>query len=142
MLFHRHPFDDVMRFERDVDHLFRRAFPVGRSQTSTPAAPLAILPDAGGVTVRAELPGVDPAAIAVSVDGRLLTIQAERQAMHPEGGRAHLQERSHRRLTHAFSLADDLDAEAISAKAEHGVLTIRIPKRTEAKPRHIPVQPS
>ncbi len=142
MLVYRHPFDHAARFERDFDHLFRRSFGFGCSPTTAVATPLAVMPDAEGVTVRAELPGIDPAAITVSVEGRMLTIDAQRQVEKRENGQSHLCERTPAALSHAFRLADDLDAEAISAKTEHGVLTIRIPKRAEAKPRQIPIQSS
>jgi HSP20 family protein len=142
MFFHRYPFDHFAAAERDVDHLLRRTFAVGRSRTAPFTTPLTTTADADGVTVRAELPGIDPAGISVSVEDRVLTIRAERQAEAREHGRTRVQERSYGAVTHAFRLAEDLDAEAISAKAEHGVLTVHIPKRAEAKPRQIPVQPS
>lgn len=139
MLVHSHPFAHVLRFERELDRLFDRPFGVSRAAAG---APLAVLPDADGVTVRAELPGVDPAAIQVNVENRVLTIGAERPVVQRQGGRTLLQERTTGAFTHTLRLADELDAEAISASAEHGVLTLRIPKRAEARPRKVNVQVS
>jgi HSP20 family protein len=127
--------------QRDVDEVFRRAFGFDR-QVSAPAAALEVLPDADGVTLRAELPGVDPAAIAIGVEGRILTIKAERNAEKRESGAYQLRERAYGAFSQAFRLSDDLDAEAVNAEAKHGVLTVRIAKRAEAKPRQIEVKVS
>ena len=142
MLVQWYPFADVSRFERDVARIVNRRFDFEPAGAATGAAPVAVRADAEGVTVRAELPGVDPAAITLSVEGRVLTINAEREADKRENGRTRLQERTYGAFTHALHLADGLDAAAISAKAEHGVLTVRIPKRAEAKPRRIEVKVS
>lgn len=142
MLVHWYPFADVPRFEGDVARIVNRRFGFEPASAAPVAAPVAVMADAEGVTVRAELPGVDPAVITLSVEGRVLTINAERAAEKRENGRTRLQERTYGAFTRALHLADDLDAEAISAKAEHGVLTVRIPKRAEAKPRRIDVKVS
>lgn len=123
----------------EVDDLFRRAFgfdwPTGTPATSA----LEVLPDADGVTIRAELPGVDPSAIAIGVEGRTLTIKAERPAEKRESGAYQLRERPYGTFSHAFRLSDDLDPESVSAEAKHGILTVRIAKRASAKPRQIEV---
>ena len=136
----RRPARAAWSLQRDVDDVFRRAFGFDRLAGAPAASALEVLPDADGVTVRAELPGVDPAAIAIGVEGRTLTIKAERNAEKRENGAYQLRERPYGALSHAFRLSDDLDAEAISAEAKHGVLTVRIPKRAEAKPRQIEVK--
>ena len=133
------PTPSAGNLQREVDEVFRRAFGF---DWAAPASALEVQPDADGVTVRAELPGVDPAAIAIGVEGRTLTIQAERKAEKRENGADQLRERAYGTFSHAFRLSDDLDAEAISAEARHGVLTLRIPKRPEAKPRQIEVKVS
>ena len=53
-----------------------------------------------------------------------------------------MRERAYGKFSQKLHLSDDLDAEAISAEAKHGVLTLRIPKRPEAKPRQIEVKVS
>lgn len=126
--------------QREVDDVFRRA--VGFDFAAAPASALEVQPDADGVTVRAEVPGVDPAAITIGVEGRTLTITAERSAEPRENGAYQLRERTYGSFSHAFRLSDDLDAEAVTAEAKHGVLTVRIPKRPAAKPRQIEVKVS
>lgn len=137
---HRRPIHNHGNLERQVDAIFQRAF--GFDWPSAPAAGSAfeVTPDADGVTVRAELPGVDPAAIAINVEGRTLTISAERKSEERPTGAYRLRERAYGQFSRSLRLADDLDAENVSADAKHGVLTVRIPKRAEAKPRQIEVK--
>ena len=134
----RRPTLDARALQRDVDGLFR-AFGFDRPSVAPTAAPFAVARDADGVTIRAELPGVDPAAIAVNVEDRTLTITAERPAEQRQNGTYQLRERAYGRFARTLRLADDLDADAISAEARHGVLTVRIPTRAEARPRQVPV---
>lgn len=132
----RHPFADVWSLERDVDRIFRAAF---GAPSRSPRA-VDVSQDADGVTVRAELPGVDPAQIAVAVENGTLTITAERNEAQRSEGTALIRERSYGKFAQAFRLADDLDADAVSADCRNGVLTVRIPKRPEAKPRQIEIK--
>lgn len=134
---HRAPLG-VRALQRDLDELFR-AVGFGGSLAAPAHAPVSVARDADGVTVRAEVPGIEPAAIAVSVEGRTLTISAERPAEQRQKGAYQLRERAYGKLSHTVRLSDDLDADAISAEARHGVLTVRIPTRAEAKPRQIAV---
>lgn len=132
----RRPLASAWDLEGDLDRIFRSVFDWG-----TPArGPMDVAADAEGVTVRVELPGVDPAAIKIGVENGTLSIRAERSEEQRSEGRYHLRERAHGAVAHAFRLADDLDTEAISAECHNGVLTVRIPKRAEAKPRQIEIK--
>jgi len=138
----RRPSHDARNFQRDVDDVFRRAFGVDRFASVPFASALEVVPDADGVTVRAELPGVDPAEIKIDVEGRTLSIAGERTTEKRDNGAYQLRERAYGKFAQKLQLSDDLDADAISAEAKHGVLTLRIPKRPEAKPRQIEVKVS
>jgi HSP20 family protein len=142
MLVHSHPFADFLRLDRDLDRIFGWGPGFNRAVPASFGAPVAVTPDADGVTIRAELPGVDPAAIKLTVEDRVLSISADRPATQRENSRVRLQERRSGNFNYAVRLADDLDSESVSAKAEHGVLTVRISKRAEVKPRQIEVKVS
>jgi HSP20 family protein len=121
----RHPRADFRTLQRDVDRIFRSFW----SDAGTRAGVgFEVVPDRDGVTVRADVPGVDPAAITIAVDGRVLTVSGERE------GRG--------KFTRTFHLADDLDTEAIDAQCRNGVLTLRVPKVPAAKPRQIEIKTS
>lgn len=85
----------------------------------------------------ADIPGVDPAGIEVSMDKGILTIKGERAA---EEGRFSRQERRYGSFHRRFSLPDSADADGIAASGKFGVLEISIPKRAETTPRRINIQ--
>lgn len=91
--------------------------------------------------IHADVPGVDPKDIEVSMDNGVLSIKGERHAEHKEETDKYTRiERVSGTFYRRFSLPDTADADNISAKAENGVLVIRIPKKQEGQARKIPVQ--
>ncbi|MCL1965265.1 MAG: Hsp20/alpha crystallin family protein [Firmicutes bacterium] len=89
--------------------------------------------------VRAEMPGVDPDRIGVSVERGVLTIATDVEEAHNEGD-AYARRNGH--YHRSFHL-EGIDEEAISAEARHGILTVSLPKKRErdgAKPRRIEVK--
>lgn len=88
-----------------------------------------------------DLPGHAPESIQVDVKDDTLTVKAERKQPAPaEGETWHRSERSFGTYLRAFKLPRTVDAGAVDATYEHGVLTLRLPKRAEAKPRSIAVK--
>ena len=118
----RRPSADLTTLERDVDRIFRSFW----NDRSVPG--FEVTPDKDGVTIVADVPGVEPAAINIAVDGRTLTISGERT------GRG--------KFSRTLYLSEDLNSEAIQAECKNGVLTVRVPKLPEAKPRQIEVKSS
>lgn len=91
--------------------------------------------------IRADLPGVDPKDIEVSMENGMLTIRGERNESKEENkGEWHRVERVSGQFYRRFSLPDTADADSIKAKSNHGVLEIEIPKQARAKPRKISVE--
>jgi HSP20 family protein len=89
--------------------------------------------------LNADLPGADPAAIEVDVDGRLLTIRAQRSADTRENARWLAQERPSGGYMRQFTIGDDVDVDAINATYDNGVLNVVIPISERAKPRKITI---
>lgn len=89
--------------------------------------------------ILADIPGVDPAKIEVSMDKGILTIKGERQAANGEGGKYTRIERAHGVFHRRFTLPDSADAEGITATGKFGVLEIVIPKKPAATPRRIAI---
>jgi len=88
----------------------------------------------------ADLPGIDPDDIDVSMDKGILTIKGERKSETSEQtDRFSRVERHYGSFYRRFSLPDSADAEGIQAHGRNGVLEITIPKRAEAAPRRIQV---
>jgi len=90
--------------------------------------------------ILADIPGVDPKDIEVSMDKGILTIRGERKSENKEqNGKQTRIERSYGAFYRRFALPDSADAEGISATGKHGVLEIAIPKKPETTPRRISV---
>ena len=131
--------------EREVDRVLRDFW----SDWGTPVSGFNcdVAPDNDGVTIHADVPGVPPSAINVAVDGRQLTISGERSSGEPineqESERAYrVRERHSGKFSRTFYLSEDLDTTAVEAECRDGVLSLRIPKRAEAKPRQIEIKVS
>ena len=91
------------------------------------------------IRLAVEVPGVDPAALDVTVNDRVLTVSGERRLARPEGATAYRLERRYGRFARSLTLPRTVDAERIAARYEHGVLHLELPKRPEAQPRRIAV---
>jgi HSP20 family protein len=87
----------------------------------------------------ADLPGVDPGSVDVNVDNGTLTISAHRTARSDESVQWLASERFFGKYQRQLSLGEGIDASAISATYENGVLTVTIPMAERAKPRKIEV---
>jgi HSP20 family protein len=91
--------------------------------------------------IRADVPGVDPKDIEVSVEDGVLTISGERKTEEREESAGWTRvERHAGRFQRSFTLPETVDAEGVSAKGEHGVLEISIPKLVKAAAKKIEVK--
>ena len=89
--------------------------------------------------VQFDLPGVEPAAIELTVEQNVLTVRAERRFEPRQGDEVVVAERPHGTYTRQIFLGDTLDSENLQANCEHGVLTLTIPVAETAKPRRVQV---
>lgn len=91
--------------------------------------------------LRADVPGVDPANIDVSMDAGVLTLSGERHAedVAEENGMRRV-ERSSGRFYRRFTLPETADADNITAKSRNGILEVTIPKQAVIEARRITVE--
>ena len=88
--------------------------------------------------LKADLPGVAEADLDIAVHNNVLTVSGSRSAEERKEGESYaLYERQFGSFSRAFSLPDMADGDRVEAKLEHGVLTLTIAKKAEAKPRKI-----
>lgn len=94
-----------------------------------------------GFVLYADVPGVDPKRIEITMEKGVLTIKGERND-EARDSRKHYKraERSWGTFYRRFSLPDTADPEGISAKSVNGVLEVTIPKRAQEQPRKIVVE--
>jgi len=110
-----------MRFWDNFDSLFQtndRLFQSGFFQTDGET----IKEEDDKFTVSVDLPGVEEAAIEVTVDNHRLRVASERNGQ---------------KSSRAFRLGEGIDEEHVSAVYKHGVLTVALPKLAKAQPRRI-----
>jgi HSP20 family protein len=92
------------------------------------------------LVVQADLPDVKPEDLDIRVENNILTIRGERKFEKKVDEKNYLRvERAYGSFARSFSLASTVNSEAIKADYQNGVLTLRIPKREEAKPKQIKV---
>ena len=93
--------------------------------------------------IHADVPGVDPKDIEVSMEEGILTLSGERKTEKREEGEGWTRvERLSGKFLRRFTLPETADAEGISAHGQNGVLEIIIPKQAKPAPRKIAVKVS
>ncbi|WP_052669084.1 Hsp20/alpha crystallin family protein [Nitriliruptor alkaliphilus] len=86
-----------------------------------------------------DLPGIDPESIELTVERNVLSISARRSVDRSGVDQLIVSERPQGVFTRQVFLGDSLDADALEAAYDHGVLSIKVPVLESAKPRRIPV---
>jgi HSP20 family protein len=115
-------------FRQEMERTFNRFFGEGglpaeffTSRSGEWAPLIDYADDAREFTIRAEIPGVDPKDVNISVSGRTLTLSGEKSKTTME-------------------LPETADLDHVAAEQNNGVITIRIPKRKGAEPKRIEVK--
>jgi HSP20 family protein len=132
----------VLSLQDALAQMLGRPVPPWDLGTSSPSVfpPVNVFSDKdGGLVIRAEAPGVDPATLDINVEPERVTIAGERKG-HDDGGNGfHRRERRFGRFSRSVRLPPDLDPDKTAATYRDGMLTIRIEKAEAAKPRRITV---
>ena len=98
-----------------------------------------IFEDDTGITVHADMPGVSKDRLDILIDSDSLSISGNISIPLPEDMDALYADVRANRYQRSFSLSRELDTDNIDANLKDGILTLRIPKREEHKPRKIEV---
>jgi len=138
------PFGDFERMRNEMDRLFE-SFLVGRPLRRVweegewlPA--LDLTETAREVIVKAEIPGLEPKDIDISLSQNVLTIKGEKKRKREEKEEDyHLVERSYGAFTRSVELPVEVNSEKISASYKNGILRIVLPKSEEAKKKEIKI---
>ena len=102
--------------------------------------PVDISEDAEGITLVADMPGVNSDHLDVHIDNDTLLIEGQAKIDMPEGMEPLYADVHATRYRRSFALSGELDTDGINATLNNGVLSVRIPKRAEVKPRKIEVR--
>src|SRR3989449_4812257 len=136
------PFRGVNTLQDQFNRLFNDVFDrkAGESSLTAWAPAVDIYETEHELVVKADLPEVDPKDLDIRVENNILTIRGERKFEKKVSEENYLRvERAYGSFTRSFTLANTVNAEAIKADYQNGVLTLSIPKREEAKPKQIKV---
>jgi HSP20 family protein len=141
------PLRELTTLQNEMNRLFSSAFdaPTGGNGGATmrrwmPAMDLVETDEYFVLT--ADLPGLTESDVNIEVDDRVLTVSGDRKAKHESSKDGyHRVERAFGTFSRSLTLPKGVNAEAVEAAFEHGVLEIRIPKPEQPKPRKISISP-
>jgi HSP20 family protein len=137
------PFRDMMTLRQAMDKLFEDSFvrPAGYTAGEVPGVALDMFQTDSEVVVKAELPGVKPEEVDVSVVEDVLTIKGEHWEEKEEKETSYLRrELSYGSFARSVRLPTSVDSNKAEAVFENGVLTLTLPKAEEVKPKQIKVK--
>lgn len=124
-----------MNMMNEFDRFFRSDAP------TNVALALDVVENEDAYTVKASLPGVSPDDVEILFEDKVLSIKGEVQAEEEaEGETYHIRERRSGSFSRSLRFPVDVDADAIEATYEHGVLTLSVPKAEAVKPKRIEVK--
>lgn len=135
------PWGLLNQLQKELERSYSDEKGEGSVATAEWAPAVDIKEDETQFVLHADIPGVSPEDIDVSMEAGILTIKGEKktEAKTEKEGYKRI-ERTYGSFYRRFSLPDSANAEAISAKCKHGVLEIVIPKREAEKPKRITVE--
>ena len=141
----RDPWQMLDQWRREMDQVLG-GHPVARDDATRVVGsdwtPLVdIKEEADHFVLYADIPGVQPEDIEVSMENGVLTIRGERRHESEESTEGYKRlERQHGVFIRRFALPDSVDAEHIAASGKHGVLEVVLPKAQKQQPRKIEVK--
>ena len=143
-LMRRDPFEALISLREAMNRLFEESFIGPRFELFTGRTfPLDVYesPDKQQYVIEASVSGFKPDEIQVTAEGDTVMIRAaKKEEAKAEKGAYMRRERYEGEISRSVTLPSTIDATKVQASYEHGVLTLRIPKTEEMKPKQIPIQ--
>ncbi|RME80475.1 MAG: Hsp20/alpha crystallin family protein [Caldilineae bacterium] len=143
MVVRRDPlFREMAAWRNAMDRLFNELTEPSEYWTDRPwALALDVAETEEEFVVKASLPGINPDDLEITLTDNVLTIKGEvRESKDLEEATWHLRERRYGTFQRSITLSTPVDADKIDASYTDGVLTLRIPKVEEVKPKRISVK--
>lgn len=139
------PWGEMLSLRQAMDRLFEDSFvsPTGWLTVSNrqPWPLVDIYETNDDVVVSATLPGISPENVEITLTGQTLTLRGELKAEQEVSNEQYvLRERQYGSFNRQIQMPMRVDGDNAEASFEHGVLTLRIPKAAEVKPRHIQIK--
>jgi HSP20 family protein len=138
------PLRELSSLQTEMNRLFNTVFDAptggngGQARRWVPAMDL--LETDEHFVLRADLPGMRREDVAIELEDNVLTVSGERKAEHEDRQEGYYRlERAFGSFSRSLTLPKGVDAEAVTATFDSGVLELRIPKPEERKPRKIAI---
>ena len=139
--------EGISRLRSELDRVFDRFFSPHRAEWGGMSWPLGhwapsveIVDSEHEFVVRAEIPGLNPKDIELSVSGDILVLSGEKREEREQKGKSFVRsERRYGAFRRTVSLPRGVDPERISARYEQGILSVHVPKSETVKPHRIEV---
>lgn len=140
----RDPFDAFLGVQEDLNRMFRQGWMCsdekGLVESGKWAPAIDIFETADSLVVEAELPGMDPSQIDVSIDDGVLVIKGERShEKEVDEENYHRLERAYGFFQRSVRLPVEAVADEVKATYDAGVLRVSVPKAEPKEPRRVPV---
>ena len=140
------PFRELNTLQNEMNRLFNTVFDTPSGGTGNGGTMRRWLPAMDLVetddhfVLRADLPGMSEDDVKIELEDNTLTVSGERKAEHESKGEGFYRvERASGSFARSLTLPQGVDAEAVAASFDRGVLEVRIPKPEQRKPRRIEI---
>ncbi len=137
------PFRELERIRKEMDNIWDTFFdrkPLSGYGVSEWIPSLDVSETKNSYIVKAELPGIDPKDVEISLSDNVLTIKGEKkQEKEEENENYHVIERSYGGFTRSFRLPGQVQNDKVKATYKNGILKITLPKTEETKKKEIKI---
>ena len=135
------PFREMVTMRRAMDRLIDSRLNEEDGETPEWGLPLDVVEDENGFTIKASLPGIKPENLDITFEKGMLSIRGEvKDETEVTKGRYHMRERRFGTFARTIALPVAVRPEDIQANYQDGVLTLKMPKAEEVKPKRIQVK--
>ena len=132
---------DAFREMEQLQSQLNRLLGSGRDSESVDYPPLKVWSSENEALVTAEVPGIEPDNLEISVINQALTIRGSRPPVElKEGERHHRRERGAGEFARTIELPFRVDPERVNAQYKKGILYVNLPRAAQDKPRKISVK--
>ena len=128
----------------DTDRFFKDSWPWASFETPkamTDQVKVNVIENEDNYTLTAEVPGLTEKDIEIEIKDGLITLKGHsEESQEKEEEHYRMKEFSRRSFERSFRVGEGIDPDKISAQLTHGVLTVVLPRREEAKPKTVKVE--
>ena len=127
----------------DTDHFFNDFWPwasLENPKAVTDQVKVNVVENEDNYTLTAEVPGLKEKNIDLEIKDGLMTLRGHsEESQEKEEDHYRMKEFSHRSFERSFRIGEGIDPDKVSAQLNHGVLTVVLPRREEAKPKTVKI---